>query len=132
MVDMMIFLKKVKLFNEEFIEQSHQIGKKCNLLIKICDICKKFRAMSELEHAQHAHNLDEIQLQVKNKQKRNMASKPEEEESIYKKWMLQQQSREEGLHVFVEEEEIDNILMSSDELNVMFVCALEDDEDRNE
>jgi len=58
--------------------------------------------------------------------------KPEEEKAIYKKQMLQQQPREEGLHVFVEEEEIDNILMSSDELNVMFVRALEDDKDRNE
>jgi len=66
MVAMMIFLKKVELFNEEFIEQSHQTGKKCNLLIKIHDICKKFKAMSELEHARHAHNLDAIQLQVQN------------------------------------------------------------------
>jgi len=129
MVDMMIFLKKVELFNEEFIEQSHQIGKKCNLLIKIRDICKKFKAMSELEHARHAHNLDAIQLRVKNERKRNMAPKPDEEKAIYKKRILQQQSREEGLHEFVEEEEInDDILMSSDELNVMFVRTMEEDE----
>jgi len=67
-----------------------------------------------------------------NEQKGNITPKPEEEKAIYKKQMLQQQSREEGLHVFVEEEEIDDILMSSDELNVMFVRALEDDKDRNE
>jgi len=58
-----------------------------------------------------------------------MAPKPKEEKEIYKKQMLQQQSREEGLHEFVEEEEInDDILMSSDELNVMFVRTMEEDE----
>jgi len=81
---MMINLKKVELFNEEFIEQSHQIGKKCNLLIKIHGICKKFKAMSELEHAQHAHNLDAIQLHIKNKQKSKMVPKSEEEKTFKK------------------------------------------------
>jgi len=61
-----------------------------------------------------------------------MAPKPEEDKVNYKKRMLQEQSREEGLQVFAEEEESDDILMSSDDLNVMFVRVEEDANDEED